>query len=196
MVLWMILLPKQSLVGFVLEAKEGYRINYFEALVDECKSDPKALWARLENKGPPPFCPIQDIDLWAGHFDKLFNGEVNNCNVNTAEEILCVINSQSKSQGKDWLKSSGFKLRSQAAVLMDEPFSASEVGKAIQRLSNGKSGGLGKIPAECLKKATRLVDDKEVNVMVVPLRSLFDHIRSMNDFPVQFEVAASAIPSP
>ncbi|GIM09158.1 hypothetical protein Vretimale_13017 [Volvox reticuliferus] len=73
---------------------------------------------------------------------------------------------------------------------MDEPFSASEVGKAIQRLSNGKSGGLGKIPAECLKKATRLVDDKEVNVMVGPLRALFEHIRSMNDFPVQFEVAA------
>ncbi|GIL56134.1 hypothetical protein Vafri_11576 [Volvox africanus] len=164
------------------EAKEGYRINMFEALVDKCRRDPRALWTRLESKGSPPLCPIQDIDRWATHFDRLFNDEIKQCNMDKVEEILCVINSQSKIQGKDWAKSAEFKSRSLAATFMEEPFTVVEVQKALKRLSNGKSCGFGKISTECLKKATPTVDGKEINMLVFHLHTLFEHIRSTGDF--------------
>ncbi|GLC46236.1 hypothetical protein PLESTB_001538400 [Pleodorina starrii] len=167
------------------DAKEAFRVQHFESLVDECNSNPRALWSRLGDSDVSA-CPIEDMDAWRTHFDNLFNGESNATDVERAKVMLCQLNYQVLQDGNDWVKSDSFKARADSAAGISAPFSCEEVCQAIKRLRNNKSCGPGKIPAECLKRATRMVERKEVNVTAPLLRVLFEHIRSTGDFPSQF----------
>jgi hypothetical protein len=66
---------------------------------------------------------------------------------------------------------------------------------ALNALSNGKSCGLERVPAECYRYAQRVPqpDDEEkrtINMLAPVLLDLFEHIRVTSEFPAQFCVSA------
>ena len=52
------------------EAKERYRIDHFEGLMQECRADPRALWKML-NAGANETCPITEVSSWSDYFNAL-----------------------------------------------------------------------------------------------------------------------------
>ena len=173
------------------EARECYQVAHFDAFLQECKADPRALWRRL-NEGAASDCPITDVADWSEYFDALYNGEVNAFSDVNAEAILSFINGAVRGEdGRGWERgTAGRDARVVAAAALNTPFALEEVVNAVRSLRNNRSGGLDRVPAECLKYASKPITIGErvceVNVLAPHLLVLLEHIRSTGDFPRQF----------
>jgi hypothetical protein len=94
------------------DAIRAYRLQHFEAVVEECRHDPRALWQRLADR--PKECAIANVAVWRDYFDELLNGQSHAFNPALADAILSLIN------GGAWRESAAWRARVQTAEKLNE----------------------------------------------------------------------------